>query len=174
MTKAEFNVAFREHKDAVYGFAFRMTNSADLAEDIAQDCFLALLANSARYDPARGTLRCFLVGVARNLIFKRWRADIRWDSLDATEEMAVEPIDPADAETAELVARAVSALPPLQREALILAEYEGFSLKEIAALVEVEVGTVKARLHRARENLRYALASLAQSAASGVEQQCNR
>jgi len=166
-------MVFREHKDAVYGFACRMTNSADLAEDIAQDCFLALLANSARYDPARGSLRCFLIGVARNLIFKRWRADGRWDPLEGTEEMVVEPIDPGDAETAELVARAVNALPPLQREALILAEYEGFSLKEIARTVEAEVGTVKARLHRARENLRCALAPLAQSAA-GVEQQCNR
>jgi RNA polymerase sigma-70 factor (ECF subfamily) len=173
MTKAEFNVAFREHKDAVYSFAYRMTNSADQAEDIAQDCFLTLLAQSARYDPARGSLRCFLIGIARNLTFKRWRADQRWDPLDATEEIAVEPVDPTAADTAELVARAVSALPPLQREALILAEYEGLSLKEIARTVEAEVGAVKARLHRARENLRHALAPLAPSAAAGVEQQCN-
>jgi RNA polymerase sigma-70 factor (ECF subfamily) len=174
MTKAEFSGAFREHKDAVYGFAYRMTNSPHQAEDIAQDCFLALLAQSGRYDPARGSLRCFLIGIARNLTFKRWRAEQRWDPLDATAEIAVEPIDPAAAGTAELVARAVSALPPLQREALILAEYEGFSLKEIACMVEAEVGTVKARLHRARENLRHALAPLAPSAGAGVEQQCNR
>jgi RNA polymerase sigma-70 factor (ECF subfamily) len=174
MNKAEFNAVFHEHKDAVYGFAYRMTNSADLAEDIAQDCFLALLAGSARYDPWRGSMRCFLTAVARNLIFKRWRADGRLDSLDAGEEMAVEPIDAAGIETAELVARAVSALPPLQREALILAEYEGFSLKEIAGLVEAEVGAVKARLHRARENLRHALAPLVQSSVAGVEEQCNR
>ena len=173
MTKAEFNVAFSEHKDAVYGFAYRMTNSPDQGEDITQDCFLAMLAQSGRYDPARGTLRCFLIGIARNLTFKRWRADQRWDPLDAIDEIAVEPIDPAAANTAELVARAVSALPPLQREALILAEYEGFSLKEIAQTVEAEVGTVKARLHRARENLRHALAPLAPSAAAGVEQRCN-
>lgn len=169
MTQGEFNVAFREHKDAVYGFAYRMTNAADLAEDVTQDCFLTLLANSARYDPARGSLRCFLLGIARNLIHKRWRADGRWDSLDSTEHMAVEAVDPAQAQTAELVARAVSALPPLQREALVLAEYEGCSLKEIAGLVDAEVGTVKSRLHRARENLRHALAPLAQSATAGVE-----
>jgi RNA polymerase sigma-70 factor, ECF subfamily len=174
MTKADFNAAFRDHKDAVFGFAYRMTNSADLAEDIAQDCFLALLAGAASFDPARGTLRCFLIGVARNLVFKRWRADGHWDPLDAAEETTVEPLDPAGRETAELVAHAVNALPPLQREALILAEYEGLSLKEIARTVEAEVGTVKARLHRARENLRHALAPLAPSAAAGVEQPCNR
>jgi RNA polymerase sigma-70 factor (ECF subfamily) len=173
MTQAEFSVAFREHKDAVYGFAYRMTNSPDLAEDVTQDCFLALLAKSARYDAARGSLRCFLLGVVRNLIYKRWRTDGRWDSLDATESRVVEAIDPAGARTAELVARAVSALPPLQREALVLAEYEGCSLKEIAELVDAEVGTVKARLHRARENLRHALAPLAQSVTAGA-QKCNR
>jgi DNA-directed RNA polymerase specialized sigma24 family protein len=47
----------------------------------------------------------------------------------------------------------------LQREALILATYEGFSLQEMAEILVVEVGTVKARLHRARENLKRLLAS---------------
>jgi RNA polymerase sigma-70 factor (ECF subfamily) len=60
----------------------------------------------------------------------------------------------------EAVAFAIAALPPLQRETLILAVYEGFSLKEIADTVAVEVGTVKARLHRARENLKRVLAPL--------------
>ncbi len=49
---------------------------------------------------------------------------------------------------------AVAALPPLQREALILATYEGLSLQEIADTLAIEIGTVKARLHRARENLK--------------------
>ena len=175
MTRAEFNLAFHEHKDAVYGFACRMMNSPAQAEDIAQDCFLALLTESARYDPARGTLRWFLLGVTRNLILKRWRAEARWDLLDPDEDLIARPVDPASAETAELVARAVTALPPLQREALILAEYEGFSLKEIALTTEAEVGTVKARLHRARENLRRTLAPLTPSAGTGVEETtCNR
>jgi RNA polymerase sigma-70 factor (ECF subfamily) len=56
------------------------------------------------------------------------------------------------------VAAAVVALPPLQREALILATYEGLSLRETADTLMVEVGTVKARLHRARENLKLMLA----------------
>ena len=160
MKRSEFNAAFREHKDAVYGFSYRMTGNAHDAEEVAQDCFLALLRNAARYDPERGTLRCFLLGVARNLILKRWRAESRWNAI-GDEEPTVEPINPAGQETAALVAQAVNALPPLQREVLVLAEYEGLSLKEIAGTVEAEVGTVKARLHRARENLRRALAPLA-------------
>ena len=170
MTNADFSKAFQEHKDAVFGFAYRMTGSMHAAEDVAQDCFLALLDNAARYEPSRGGLRCFLFGMARNLILKRWRAEGRWDVFEE-QEVAVEPVDPVSRGTADLVAQAVSALPPLQREALILAEYEGLSLKEIARAVEAEVGAVKARLHRARENLRHALAPLARTV--GVEEQCN-
>jgi RNA polymerase sigma-70 factor (ECF subfamily) len=54
----------------------------------------------------------------------------------------------------------VRALPPLQREVVILVEYEGLTLAEVARAVDAEVGTVKSRLHRARENLRRALAPL--------------
>jgi RNA polymerase sigma-70 factor (ECF subfamily) len=53
-----------------------------------------------------------------------------------------------------LVAQMVSQLPDLQREALILFEYEGFQLNEIAEIVNAEVGVVKSRLHRARESMR--------------------
>ncbi len=53
-----------------------------------------------------------------------------------------------------MVGRAVRALRPLQREVVILAEYEGLTLAEIARAVDADVGTVKSRLHRARENLR--------------------
>ena len=64
------------------------------------------------------------------------------------------------AERAELVSRAVGELPAFQREALILFEYEDLSLEETAMVTGVEVGTVKARLHRARQALRRRLAPL--------------
>ena len=168
MTNSDFSRAFEEHKDAVFGFAYRMTGSTHVAEDVAQDCFLVLLDGAASYDAARGGLRCFLFGVACNLIFKRWRAEGRWDVLEEP-EVAVEPVDLVSLETADLVAQAVGALPPLQREALILAEYEGLSLKEIVVAVASEVGAVKARLHRARENLRHTLAPLARTAGVDAE-----
>jgi RNA polymerase sigma-70 factor (ECF subfamily) len=61
------------------------------------------------------------------------------------------------------VAQAVGALPPLQREVLILAEYEEMPLEEIARSVGAELAAVKSRLHRARENLRRMLAPLLES-----------
>src|SRR6266851_4261721 len=139
-----------------------MTGSATVAEDIAQDCFVALLRTPERYDAGRGPLRAFLIGVARNVIFNRWRAESRWSPLD-DDAFIAEPLDLGRREVAELVAQAVQSLPPLQREALILAEYEEMTMEEVAQAVDAEVSAVKARLHRARENLRRMLAPLRRS-----------
>jgi RNA polymerase sigma-70 factor (ECF subfamily) len=158
VTDDEFRVAFDQHKDAIYRFAWRMTGS-DAADDIAQDVFLVLWRQPDRFDPARGALRAYLLGVARNLTRKRWRDAHRWEELDE-ERFVAQPVDVERRETAQIVAGAVRALPPLQREALVLAEYEQLSLEDIARVVEAEVGTVKSRLHRARENLRRMLAPL--------------
>jgi len=162
MTGTEFRSAFHEHKDAVYRFAWRMTNSPGAAEDIAQDAFLFLLRHPERFNDSRGQLRSFLLGIARNLALKRWREENRWDVLE-DEQFVAEPVDLARGEISRVVGEAINSLPPLQREVLVLAEYEGFSAEEIARTVEAEVGTVKGRLHRARENLRRMLAPLKQA-----------
>src|SRR5215471_6989138 len=136
-----------------------MTGSSAAAEDTVQDVFLTLLRSPQRFDPMRGSLRSFLLGIARNLVLKRWRDEHRWEELN-DEQFDPQPVDAAPGDLARLVGKAVQSLPPLQREVLILAEYEELSLEEIARAVDSEVGTVKSRLHRARENLRRMLAPL--------------
>jgi RNA polymerase sigma-70 factor (ECF subfamily) len=79
------------------------------------------------------------------------------------DDFAAAPVDVASGEVARIVAAAVQALVPLQRETLVLAEYEGLSLEEIARMVDADTGTVKSRLNRARENLRRMLAPLRES-----------
>ena len=160
MTDAEFQAAFDQHKDAVYRFAWRMSGSAAAAEDITQDAFVGLLRYPDRFDPARGTLRAFLLGIARNLALKHWRTEHRFEPLDDDERGVAEPVDLERGDVGDMVGRAVRALRPLQREVVILAEYEGLTLAEIARAVDADVGTVKSRLHRARENLRRMLAPL--------------
>jgi RNA polymerase sigma-70 factor (ECF subfamily) len=64
-----------------------------------------------------------------------------------------------DLDVAAAVASAVAELPVLQREALVLFQYEGATLEEIARIAGADVGTVKSRLHRARERLRRVLAA---------------
>jgi RNA polymerase sigma-70 factor (ECF subfamily) len=162
MTDADFRDAYRGNKDVLYRFARRMTGSAAAAEDIVQDAFLALWRNPSGYDASRGTLRSYLIGVARNLALQRLRRDRPHEELDENASVAG-PIDVAGLERAAIVARAIAALPPLQREALILAEYEELSLEDIGCATGAEIAAVKSRLHRARENLRRLLAPLVET-----------
>jgi RNA polymerase sigma-70 factor (ECF subfamily) len=160
MTEPEIRAAYQTHKNAVYRFAWRMTGTEASAEDILQETFLSILRDPRRFDPSRAPLRAFLISVARNLVLKRWRTERRWDVLE-DEDFVAQPVNIGTGETVSLVGEAIRSLPPLQREVLILAEYEDLSLEDIARAVDAEVGTVKSRLHRARENLRRMLAPLA-------------
>jgi len=159
MTETEFRDAFHCHSGVLYRFAYRMTGSTSSAEDMVQECFLVLWRKPQAYDPNQGTMRSFLLGIARKLVLKRWRDERPEEPLD-DEFLFCVPSDLAQKERAESVAKAIQILPPLQREALILAEYEGMSLEEIATATEAELAAVKSRLHRARENLRRMLAPL--------------
>lgn len=159
-TEVAFLELYRRYRIPVFHFAFRLTGSSAAAEDVTQECFLALLAG-ASFDPSRGELRTYLFGIVRNLALRRLRISER--ECEEPEDL-VSPRDTVgeliSSERAELVARAVGELPPLQKEALILFEYEGLSLEEIATVTGVEAGAVKARLHRARQALRRRLTPL--------------
>jgi RNA polymerase sigma-70 factor (ECF subfamily) len=158
--EAAFLTLYRRYRTPSFRFAYRLTASSAEAEDIVQECFLALLGRDG-FDARQGSLRTYLFGIVRHLAWNRSRLMER-----ETEEVD-EPaagIDPLrnllESERAGMVERAVAALPLLQREALILFEYEELSMEEIAAITGAEVGAVKARLFRARERLRRRLAPL--------------
>jgi RNA polymerase sigma-70 factor (ECF subfamily) len=136
-----------------------MTGSGNGAEDIVQECFLALWRRPDAYVASRGTLRAFLLGIARNLVLKQWRDEHPHESLEEGSSICG-PIDVLGRERAEMVARAIHRLPPLQREAIVLAEYEDLTLEEIARATESPVASVKSRLHRGRANLKRMLAPL--------------
>lgn len=161
--QAAFVDLYERHRNAVFGFAYRLLGSVEVAEDVTHDCFLSLIKRPGSFDPSRGGLRTYLYAAARNLSLKFFRSSVREGSL---EELGSEPFLPIkeqplhrllDRELSEKVKEAVMSLPPLQREALVLFEYEGLALSEIAAVVGSDVGAVKARLHRARERLRTTL-----------------
>jgi RNA polymerase sigma-70 factor (ECF subfamily) len=149
--------AFDQFNQAVFDFAYRLVHSADLAEDITQECFLALVRAPERFDPGRGSLKVYLFGIARNLVLKNYRDQRMAEPL---ESLAAEfSSDPRlTLEISSAVADAVAGLPHLQQEALVLFQFEGLALEEIAQIVGTDTGTVKSRLHRARERLRRELA----------------
>jgi RNA polymerase sigma-70 factor (ECF subfamily) len=162
MTDAEFRDAFHGHKDVVHRFAYRMTGSSSAAEDIVQDCFLILWRKPGAYDPSRGAMRAFLLGIARNLVLKRWRDERPHEALE-DDAIVSQPLSVREDGRAEAVEKAILTLPPLQREAVVLAEYEEMSLEEIARATTADLAAVKSRLHRARQNLRRMLAPILES-----------
>jgi len=158
--QAAFRELYERHRLPVFRFAYRLLGSIETAEDVTHDCFLSLIRRPDSFDPERASLRTYLFAAARNLAMKHFRRLGREGSLDELAEGQVasskqEPLRRVlREELANQVRDAVLALPPLQREAVVLFEYEDLSLSEIAAITQSDVGAVKARLHRAREGLR--------------------
>jgi RNA polymerase sigma-70 factor, ECF subfamily len=158
-----FRELFETHHVAMFRLAYRLTSAVDAAEDITQECFLRLLRNPG-FDHERGSLRQYLYGMVWNLVRQRWHAsgrEVAWDEEAENERSpaGASVLDAmASAEISEVVQVALAALPLLQREVIVLFEFEELSLEETAAVVGADVGTVKSRLHRARERLRRSLA----------------
>lgn len=155
-----FQILYERYRDPIFRFAYRMLGSAEAAEDVAHDCFLSLIKEPNRFDQGKASLRTYLYAAARNQAAKRYQAFGREAALDdlPTEPRLSDRHQPLrqvlDGELTAEVRNAIANLPPLQREALVLFEYEDLSLAEIAAIVGVDSNTVKARLFRARDKLR--------------------
>lgn len=150
---------YRRRQGNVYRFAFQMSGSKSIAEDVTQEVFLFLMREGEVFDPARGSLSAFLLGVARNHVLRRLRVDQLLTPIgeDTDEEQTflsdsdLRPLDDlARAETIELVRKAVLSLPPKYREVVVLCELQDVSYGEAAEVLGCAIGTVRSRLHRAR------------------------
>ena len=150
---------FDEHHLPLFRFAYRLTGSAADAEDIVQECFLAMLRPGCSYDPARTSIRTYLFGVVRNQSLKRLRQK-DWPGAQKSPQPSPEK-EILRTELEDAVSRAVRLLPETQREVLILAHYEQMPLAEIARVMDLEVTAVKSRLQRARAELKETLAAYA-------------
>lgn len=145
---------------SVYRFALQMSGSKSIAEDVTQEVFLFLMRQGHVFDPARGALSAFLLGVARNHVLRRLRVDHLLSPLaDDTEDdgagfqVATDlcPLeDLTRAETIENVRKAVLSLPPKYREVVVLCELQDVSYAETGEILGCAIGTVRSRLHRAR------------------------
>jgi RNA polymerase sigma-70 factor (ECF subfamily) len=163
--EAAFLTLYERHRTPVFRFACRVLGSAAQAEDVTQECFLSVLRRPEAFQDERASLRTYLYAIARHLSWQHLRRLGQEMTVEDLPECAPEATETAEplrrilsGEAAEAVRRAVAALPPLQREAIVLFEYQEMSLADIAVVCEADVGTIKARLHRARERLRRELA----------------
>ncbi len=157
----EFEAAFRVHFPPVYGFIARRVGQA-LAEDLAAETFATAYRRRASFEPARGSLRSWLYGIAVNLVRNHWRAEHHMLALDARLLPETDVPDGTDAADRRVVAamlapRLAAALGELvndQREVLLLYAWAELSPEEIAAALDIPPGTARSRLWRARAALR--------------------
>jgi RNA polymerase sigma-70 factor (ECF subfamily) len=152
------------HSARVYRLAYRLTGNRHDAEDLTQDVFVRVFRSLSSYTP--GAFEGWLHRITTNLFLDhvRRRQRIRFDGLpdDAADRIAGREATPAEVYDAthfdDDVQRALDALLPEFRAAVVLADIEGLTYEEIAQALDVKLGTVRSRIHRGRSQLRLALA----------------
>ncbi len=161
-------VLYDRYRLAVYRTALAITRDPHVAEDILQDVFLRLYTYAASVKPHR-PLAPWLYRTTINLSYT-WFSKHRWLApLDDVIERLIEPLrhhpEPAAEHRAgrEQVQQAIDSLPFNQRVVVILHYLNDLSLQEIAEVLDCPLGTVKSRLHYARESLRQTLEATASS-----------
>jgi RNA polymerase sigma-70 factor, ECF subfamily len=157
-----FATLYRRHQGSVYRFARLMTGSAPAAEDVVQEVFLALMKDAARYDAGRALLTTYLFGIARRITRRRLLRERRFIEIDAVEidvgnsakdvaPNAGEALERRDA--LQRLRDAILSLPSRYREVVILCDLEGVTYEAAAASIGCAIGTIRSRLHRARQLL---------------------
>jgi RNA polymerase sigma-70 factor (ECF subfamily) len=158
-----FIAIYQRYHAGIYRFARSMTGSDPMAQDVTQEVFLALMRDLRRYDPERAALGTYLYAIARNVSRYSLRRERRFVGLEilaarerSTEDDPSGPIIHAQAVTR--VRRLIRGLSSRYREVLILCDLHGLSYEEASAVLNAPVGTVRSRLHRARQQLAQRLA----------------
>jgi len=146
--------------NSVYGSALRVLGDNSAAQDVVQDVFVELWRHPGRYDPAAGTLRTYLIVLARHRAVDLVRSELRRVArqersyrLTPAPLMASAGDEVLAAETAGLVRSAVQSLPATQRQVVELAYFDGLTCREVAHAVGIPEGTAKSRLRLALAKL---------------------
>jgi len=154
------NELLERYKNPVYRFAFRMIRDSAEAADVAQEVFLRLHQQRDLYRPS-GKFSTWIFSITHNLCVSKLRKK-KWLCIwprknDQSDELVeMQSPDPSPEETvgsnefSQIVKHCIQGLPLLQREALILREYENLDYQEIAAILKRSLGTVKTLIYRAR------------------------
>lgn len=163
---ADFERQAIPHMDALYNYAIKMTGDSDDASDLIQDTYLKAFRFFDKFE--QGTnCKAWLFRIMKNTFINNYRKSVKEpDKVDYEDvENFYENIKASNTDSAHLekdiydnllddeLSQAISSLPEDFRTVVILADIEGFSYDEIADFIDIPVGTVRSRLHRARKML---------------------
>jgi RNA polymerase sigma-70 factor (ECF subfamily) len=158
---------YTRYGNAVYALALRVLQQGTLAEEITQDVFLKLWQQPDRWNPGLGRFSSWLLTLARNAAIDRLRHEQRrgyrpagsggyGEGADPPEDAAAEPSPFSDSlwYDGQVLRRLLAQLPAEQRELVELAFFRGYTHSELAALLNLPLGTVKTRLRAGLQKLR--------------------
>lgn len=152
---AAFEALVRETRTALGRFLLRFCPSAHDAEDLVQETYLRVYQHRQKYD-GRSSVKTWMFAIAMNLLRDRQR---KKSAVRLVEDGLPAPVDQRleKAELAERIRTLVQSLPEGQREIFILYRYEGLPYDEIARMLGISVGAVKAQMHHALQKVRAGL-----------------
>lgn len=176
-----FDKEFMPHIDAMYNFAFRLTNDEDDANDLLQDTFLKAFRFITSFE--KGTnAKAWLFRILKNSFINDYRKKSKEPSKVDYQEVETTYNSDEDAEvtnTTDLrveaiqdmigdeIANALNSIPVDFRTVIILCDVEGFTYEEMAKILDIPIGTVRSRLHRARSLMKDKLKTYANSMGYG-------
>jgi RNA polymerase sigma-70 factor (ECF subfamily) len=172
-----FEKEFMPHISSMYNFAFRLTNDEDDANDLVQDTYLKAFRFIGSFE--KGTnAKAWLFRILKNSFINDYRkrskepnkvdyqeVETYYDSEEAagTEQTSDLRVEAVQDMIGDEIATALNALPVDFRTAIILCDIEGFTYEEMAKILDIPIGTVRSRLHRARQLLKEKLRKYAAS-----------
>jgi RNA polymerase sigma-70 factor (ECF subfamily) len=156
-----FRELVRRYERPIFSLIYRMVRDRETSEDLAQDTFIKVLNHIDRYSP-EFRLSSWLFKIANNVAIDYLRKrQISTISIDGSPHAAtaaeVEATSFDARELGSAIERAIASLRPEYRSCIMLRHVEGRSYEEIAATLDLPLGTVKTYIHRARHQLREAL-----------------
>jgi RNA polymerase sigma-70 factor (ECF subfamily) len=182
-----FDKEFMPYIDSMYNFAFRLTNDEDDANDLVQDTYLKAFRFINSFE--RGTnAKAWLFRVLKNSFINDYRKKSKEPSkvdyhdvettynsaedaeIDATTDLRIETVQDM---IGDEVANSLNSLPVDFRTVIILCDIEGFTYEEMAKILDIPIGTVRSRLHRARTLLKEKLKDYAASMGYKIEKIAN-
>lgn len=148
-----FSELFHRYKQPLYGFFCRRVSDPATAEELTQETFAALLRAATRYEP-RALFRTYLYAIGLKILRAHRRKAAFRAAFLGQRNSTLNPTKKDATEASLWVRRAVEKLDPLDREIVMLREFEQLSYAEIADLLQLPLNTVRSRLFRARTALR--------------------
>ena len=158
MKRTEYNIIVKQHTDNLYGYAIKFLHDREEAKDVVQDVFekLWIHRRKVEFDKAKSWMFTTAHNSMINLCNRKGRIHFTDQIADFEKPRSVR----SKFEMDQLIDRAVSILPPIQKSIILLRDLEGYSYKEIGVILELSETQVKVYLFRARKKIKKQLKGL--------------